>query len=183
MEKGALDRILKEFIDSELNVIGYNDIPANSPDMASNVGTKTTDYNTRVSQQQWDDRALSRLGYQFPIAIYEDETGEALKRSVAEEIHKFENSGQTFDSLSEEEKTEYLQIAERTIDMCRKQPVDETLSEADLLKMMEDKFASKKDTSLSNKKADTLLKSKGISDIIDSLSKEDKELLLKKLEQ
>jgi hypothetical protein len=82
----ALDNMVKEFVDSELNLIGYNDVPQNSPDMASNVGSKTTDYNVRVGHQQYTDNDLSQIGNFNPQAFMSED--EEKLDSVAEKIYR-----------------------------------------------------------------------------------------------
>jgi len=154
MEKTKITNKLKEFVDSELNLIGYNDVPQNSPDLQSNVGSKPTDYNVGISQQNQSDNDLARLGYFNPAGFMgENEEAETDEDKLVEKI--------------------YNKVLARL-----KQ--DKEISEASVV---EDKLADKKDTSINDKKdSDGLPREvKRITDLIADLAREDKELLSKKL--
>jgi hypothetical protein len=144
---------LDEMIDSELNLIGYNDVPQNSPDMASNVGSKPTDYNVGISQQDYSDNDLAKVGLFPNMYVHEDESSETEHDKLAKIIY------------------------DKVVAMLKQ---NNEISEASVV---EDKLTNKKDTSITDKKDNDGLprEVKRITDLIADLAREDKELLSKTL--
>jgi hypothetical protein len=158
MENQNLDDIIKEFVDSELNLIGYNDAPENSPDLQSNVGSKPTDYNVRLSQQDYSDADLARIGLFPHVYVHEEEGGQETEQDKLAKI-----------------------IYEKVVAMLRK---NNDISETEV-KVQEDKLTDKKDNWIAARKDDELLSDKvrKINDLIADLVKSDKELVLKQVKK
>lgn len=199
IKKKNLDIVLKEFIDSEMNIIGYNAEPTNGPDLASKAGTQTTDYNARIAHQNFKSDFLGRFGFWF----YETEVkANPLKSDLAKlfydadmKLHDNMDSTKQFAELTEEQAKLYNGFADNALQICRKhikelvkgaknKPVTDDITESDLRKMAEDKLAKKNDGSIAAKKNDSDVLPdtiKKISGLVSKLSKEERDVLMKHL--
>lgn len=179
---------IKEFIDQQLNLIGNDDEPTTGPDMETEVGTAITDKNAGIAHQDFDYDFNAKFGF----GLWENtDKNNPLLKELAELIYnKSDEKKKEFSSLSENDQlkkssygiaNEIMEVFKKHIkEVGFKQNKLETnkLSESELKKVIEDIVLFKKDTPLA-KKTDKDVLSKTITDKIDKMSKDDKELLIK----
>lgn len=191
---------INEFIDSQLNIIGNEDTPPANGNLETMVDTKTTDQIAPQVHQNYGDDFYARYGFW----LYEDKDKSNLRDELAKlSFQKFgeimselskdkskidswvELSNKNFDKLSDEEKKSDYICADKILDILKtkKDKIEESKK---LFKIIEDTISSKKKTNdniMDGKKTknnDILSKDlKKIKDMIDSLSKTEKELLIK----
>lgn len=188
-------REIYEILDSDGNLIGADDKPANNPNEISADGT--TDHNAAIGHQHFAHDFLGRFGfYMYNEGEGDDNassTDDVLNKIAREAYTYFEGDNDNltpYIELSQEIKNKYLGFASKVISILNEKPeksVEPTLSESELSKMIEDVITQRTDKSLSNKKGDNdILDNKvkeKLKSLLSNLSDRDKGDLIKHLNQ
>jgi len=187
-------REIYEVLDSDGNLIGADDKPANNPNEIGADGT--TDHNAAIGHQHFAHDFLGRFGfYMFNEGEGENtsSTEDAISTIAKEAYNYFVNNGDNptpFESIEIGMQEYYYDFAKKIIGLLSTKPeaapLDTTLSESELSKMIEDVVTSKIDKSLTSKKDNDILDSKvkdKLKSLINNMSDRDKGELIKHLKQ
>jgi hypothetical protein len=193
MSKEVIKKVnIREFIDKEMNMLGYVDEPTTGPNMDTKVGNATSDKVARTGHQNFDYDFLGRFGF----TMWESEMPNPLIKELAEMIYnKSDSKNDEFSSLNEDNihKKASVAIVNEILGVVRKhmkesftkrsENKEETLSEAELKSVIEDIVLKKKKDEFPKKSSDNDVLSKDLKSKIDKLSKTDRELLVKYIEE
>lgn len=181
---------LYEILDSDGNLIGSDDQPANNPNEISADGT--TDHNAAIGHQHFAHDFLGRFGFYMYNEGEGDSTSstDELIDAIARETYTYfegDNDNFTpFENLTPQQKQIYIGFASNIIGVLNRtsKPKEPTLSESEMAKMIEDVITTRKDKSLINKSdkgfLDASEKNK-LKSLLNSLSDKDKGELIKHL--
>lgn len=189
-------KYIQEILDSDGNLIGSDDKPANNPNEIDAAGT--TDHNAAIHAQHFAHDFLGRFGFYFynegeggdSASSTDDLLGEIAKAAYDYFVSNSEDDT-AFDMLSGEMKEYYYDFAKMIVGMLGsktpKKEVEPTLSENEISKMIEDVITSRSDDKSIVKKSDndvldTKVKNK-IKSLFASLSDADKGELIKHLKK
>jgi hypothetical protein len=189
-------REIMEILDSDGNLIGSDDKPANNPNEIAADGT--TDHNAAIGHQHFAHDFLGRFGfYMYNEGEGDDNSSSTddLLSDVAKAAYDYfvNISGEdtSFEMLPAEMKNHYYDFGKLIVNLLGnktpKKEIEPTLSENEISKMIEDVITSRSDDKSIVKKndndvLDTKVKDK-IKSLIASLSDADKGELIKHLKK
>ena len=189
-------REIQEVLDSDGNLIGGDDKPANNPNEIGADGT--TDHNAGIGHQHFAHDFLGRFGfYMFNEGEGDGDgmpTDELINNIAREAYNYFVNTGDNptpFEAISTDMQDHYRAFAGKVIGLLNNKPASEdnieTLSEAELSKMIEDVITKRMDRSLAQKAGDNDILNSKVKDklksLLSNLSDKDKGELIKHLKK
>lgn len=182
-----------EVLDSDGNLIGNDDKPANNPNEIGADGT--TDKNAAIGHQHFSHDFLGRFGFNMynegdNTSSTDDLMSEIAKASYDYFVDSADQSA-PFETLSSDIQNHYYKFAQIIISLLNnkseKKELEPTLSESEINKMIEDVITKRDDDKSIVKKGDNdilddKVKSK-IKSLLSTLSDKDKGELIKHLKK
>jgi uncharacterized protein (UPF0333 family) len=187
-------REIQEVLDSDGNLIGSDDQPANNTNQIGADGT--TDHNAGIGHQHFAHDFLGRFGFYMYNEGEGDENASStneLLMSIAREAYNYfmndEDNPTSFEAMDKDMQDFYINFAKKVIGILnvKKEPIEPTLTESEISKMIEDVVTNKIDRSMFKKNNDNDILDSKVKDklksMLSKLSTQDKSELIKHLKK